>query len=106
MLGYIKQCEGLQVLVEGHASSEGDNKRNQKLSELRAKKVRDWLMEQGVDSKKFSGFVGYGSSQPKENEPKGDALKQMSKEDLEAIRKQNRRISVEVTQTCAEGSKK
>jgi outer membrane protein OmpA-like peptidoglycan-associated protein len=106
LLGYVKQCEGLQILIEGHSSSEGDDKRNQVLSELRAKKVRDWLLEQGVDNKKFSGFVGYGTKQPKVKEPKGNALNQISKEDLEAIRKQNRRISVEVTQTCAEGSKK
>ncbi len=106
LLGYVKQCDGLQILIEGHASAEGDSKRNQKLSELRAKMVRDWLIEQGVDSKKFSGFVGYGSSQPKTKEPVGNALKQISKEDLEKIRKQNRRISIEVTQTCAEGSKK
>lgn len=106
LLGYVQQCEGLQIMIEGHASAEGDEKRNQVLSEMRAKKVRDWLIEQHVEIKKVSGFVGYGISQPKVKEPKGAALKQISKEDLEAIRKQNRRISVEVTQTCAEGSKK
>jgi outer membrane protein OmpA-like peptidoglycan-associated protein len=97
---YVKQCDGLQVMIEGHASEEGSKKRNQELSELRAKKVVEWLLSQGIKASKISGAVGYGSSQPKVKEPTGKALKKISKEDLENIRKQNRRITVKVTKTC------
>lgn len=106
LLSYVQQCEGLEILVGGHASSEGADDYNQKLSEKRAKKVKDWLTEQGVSASRISGFIGYGEREPKVKEPTGKELKATSAEDLEAIRKQNRRISVEVTKTCAEGAKK
>lgn len=100
LLEYINQCEGLQVIIEGHASEEGNPKRNQELSELRAIKVRDWLLQQNVNPTKIAGTVGFGSSQPKVKEPTGAALKKISREELEKIRKQNRRITVRVTKTC------
>lgn len=100
MLSYINQCEGLQVLIEGHASEEGSKKRNQELSEMRAARIRSWLIENGVDPKKIQGTVGFGSSKPKIKEPTGKALKTISKEELEKIRTQNRRITVVVTKTC------
>ena len=106
LLEYVKQCDGLQTKIEGHASEEGTAKRNQTLSDLRAKKVRNWLIEQGVNPNKFSSAIGYGTSKPKVAEPKGAALKAISKDELEAIRKQNRRITIEVTKTCEEGKTK
>jgi len=106
LLSYVQQCEGIEVMIGGHASSEGADDYNQKLSEKRAKKVKEWLLEQGVNPSKVSGFLGYGEREPKVKEPTGKELKATSPEDLEAIRKQNRRISVEVTKTCDEGAKK
>ena len=100
LLAYVNQCEKLGLMVEGHASEEGNVKRNQELSDLRAKKVRQWLIEQGVNPGKLIGAVGYGSSRPKVKEPTGKDLKKISKEDLENIRKQNRRITVEVVKGC------
>ncbi|OGU57319.1 MAG: hypothetical protein A2X64_06310 [Ignavibacteria bacterium GWF2_33_9] len=100
VLAYVKQCEGLQIMIEGHASSEGNAKRNQELSDLRAKKVKSWLIEQGVNPEKIFGTIGYGSSQPKVKEPTGAELKKMAKTDIENIRKQNRRITIKVTKTC------
>jgi outer membrane protein OmpA-like peptidoglycan-associated protein len=106
LLQYVNQCEGLQVMIEGHASQEGEANYNQKLSQKRAEKVRAWLIKQGVDPDNISGAIGYGEESPKVKEPTGSALKKISKEDLENIRKQNRRITIEVTRTCAEGAKK
>ncbi|MBS1912333.1 MAG: OmpA family protein [Bacteroidetes bacterium] len=100
MLQYINQCDNLKVTLEGHASSEGNPKRNQELSDMRAKKVRDWLVQQGVNPTKILGAIGYGSSRPKVKEPSAKEAKKMSKDELEAIRKQNRRISVAVVQGC------
>ena len=97
LLEYVNQCENLAVMIEGHASSEGQVKRNQELSEMRAKKVREWLIEQGVNPRKIMGAIGYGSSRPKIEEPKPGTV---SAEELENIRKQNRRITVEVVKTC------
>lgn len=100
LLDYVNQCEGLQIKIEGHASEEGNKKRNQELSDMRAKKVKQWLFEQGVKPEKIGAAIGYGSSKPKIKEPVGKELKAMKKEDLEKIRKQNRRITVEVAKTC------
>ncbi len=106
LLDYVNQCEGLQIRIEGHASAEGNPRRNQELSDLRAKRVRQWLIEQGVSADKIRGAIGFGSSQQKVPEPTGEALKRISKDELEAIRKQNRRITVEVVRTCDEGAKR
>ncbi|MBL7997133.1 MAG: OmpA family protein [Candidatus Kapabacteria bacterium] len=100
LLEYVNQCDKLQVGLEGHASAEGNPKRNQELSDLRAKKVRQWLIDQGVKPEKLVSAIGYGSSQPKNAEPSAAAAKKMKKEDLEALRKVNRRITVVVKRAC------
>lgn len=101
LLAYVNQCDGIQVRIEGHASEEGRADRNQELSDLRAKKVKSWLIENGVSENKISSTQGFGSSQPKFKEPKGKELKKYSKEQIENMRKQNRRITVVVTKTCS-----
>ncbi len=100
LLAYVRQCDGLRIRVEGHASSEGNVTRNQELSEMRANRVRSWLIERGIKAEKIASTAGYGSSQPKVKEPTGKALKKMTAAQLEAIRKLNRRISIVVTETC------
>jgi len=107
----VDQCKDLKVEIEGHASGEGDPKRNQELSDMRAARVKAWLIEQGVDSNKIVRTVGYGSSRPLIPEPTGSKVtktkkgkkvvtKGVSAEQLEAARKQNRRIAVRVLETC------
>lgn len=100
LLAYVNQCENLRVRIEGHASAEGNPKRNQELSDMRAAKVKAWLIESGANADKVSQTIGFGSSKPKVAEPTGAALKKMKAADLEAMRKLNRRITVEVTNGC------
>lgn len=100
LLDYVKQCPGLEVIVEGHASVEGDSKRNQELSDMRAKRVKNWLIEQGANSNTIKSTIGYGSRMQKVKEPTGAALKKISAAELEAIRKQNRRMTIEVVRSC------
>jgi outer membrane protein OmpA-like peptidoglycan-associated protein/opacity protein-like surface antigen len=102
MLSYVNQCPGLGVVVEGHASREGSEKRNQQLSDMRARRVKSWLIEHGVDSNKVEATIGYGSRQNAvpEPDPKSAVAKKMKPEDLEAIRKQNRRIAIKVVHSC------
>jgi len=100
MLAYMQQCDGIGVTIEGHASKEGNPKRNQELSEMRARRVQGWLIENGVNPSKITATVGYGSSREKVKEPTGAALKKISAAELEAIRKQNRRIAILVTRGC------
>jgi outer membrane protein OmpA-like peptidoglycan-associated protein len=52
----------LEIEVEGHVNAPGEgSKAAQKLSERRAKAVRDYLVERGIDSKRIS-YVGYGNA--------------------------------------------
>jgi outer membrane protein OmpA-like peptidoglycan-associated protein len=91
----VNQCPDLKVEIQGHASNEGTAERNQELSEMRARKIRSWLIEQGVSSSKIASTVGYGTSRNAVTEPTNG-----SAAELEAARVQNRRIAVKVVETC------
>ena len=93
----LNQCDEISVNIEGHSSSEGNAKTNQKLSEDRAIAVKKWMVEQGVAEKKIAKTIGYGSTKLAVPEPKG---KNVSKDQIEAARKQNRRITISVVDVC------
>lgn len=101
MLDYMTQaCDDLEVLVEGHASVDGPAKRNQELSVLRARAVAKWLQENGVPSERIKGAIGYGSAMPKVPDPPPSVARRMTKQQLEAIREQNRRIELSILKDC------
>ncbi len=100
MLEYINQCDNMEIIIEGHASSEGDTFTNQRLSEQRARRVREWLVEQGVSQERIIGAVGLGATMPKVKEPSYEESVKLSRDEIENIRKQNRRISIRVTKMC------
>ena len=72
-----------KIRLEGHASSEGKNWYNDRLSKRRAQAVRDYLTGKGIDSKRIE-IVGHGSRIP--NKEKGIALKR------------DRRVEIKVNQ--------
>lgn len=102
IMSYVNQCPGLRVLIEGHASREGSTERNRTLSEMRADRVKLWLVERGIAPEKIEGTIGYGSLQNAvpEPDPTSEEARRMDPDALEAIRKQNRRIAVRVVRTC------
>lgn len=102
IMSYVNQCPGLRVLIEGHASREGSKERNLTLSEMRAERVKTWLVERGVPEEKVEGTIGYGSTQNavEEPEPGSEEAKAMDPDALEKIRRQNRRIAIRVVRTC------
>ena len=53
----------IYVEISGHTDNVGNAKSNQKLSQLRANAVRDWLIAQGIDGNRLTA-VGYGASKP------------------------------------------
>ncbi|MDP3814064.1 OmpA family protein [Pseudomonas sp.] len=64
---FMKQYPQTTTTVEGHTDSVGTDAYNQGLSERRANAVRDVLVNQhGIDSSRVSS-VGYGESQPVED---------------------------------------
>jgi outer membrane protein OmpA-like peptidoglycan-associated protein len=94
----IEQCDNLKVEIEGHASSEGEVKRNQELSDMRAARVKQWLIDQGVNPNRIVRTIGYGSSKPVIPEPKQG--KKVTAAMVEQARAQNRRIAVRVVDSC------
>jgi outer membrane protein OmpA-like peptidoglycan-associated protein len=91
----VNQCPGLQVEIQGHASHEGTVARNQELSEMRARKIKAWLIGEGVDPNRIVSTVGLGTSDDAVHEPAN-----ASPTDLETARVQNRRIAVKVVVGC------
>ena len=77
----------MQIEVQGHTDSTGKPEWNQKLSELRAESVEEFLLTQGMDARRIR-TVGFGSSRPATGE---------FSEDLAA----NRRVEVVLTQPVA-----
>ena len=82
---YMRQQQSFTVVeIAGHTDSVGSDAYNQKLSERRAKSVRDYLVNKlGMDGKLFSA-VGYGESKP------------IASNDTDAGRAENRRILAEL----------
>jgi outer membrane protein OmpA-like peptidoglycan-associated protein/opacity protein-like surface antigen len=97
LLDYIQQCDNLGVVVEGHTSAEGNANFNQTLSEKRARRVRNWLLSNGVSNRKILGTIGYGGRLPRVEEP---SPRTASRATLEQIRRQNRRITALVRRPC------
>jgi outer membrane protein OmpA-like peptidoglycan-associated protein len=59
----IGQHPGLKIQVEGHTDSTGSDETNQILSERRANAVRDFLVQQGLDSSMITA-MGMGPAAP------------------------------------------
>ncbi len=91
----VQQCPNLRVEIQGFASAEGTPEHNQRLSELRADRIKTWLIEQGVSPDKIASTRGFGTSNPAVVE-----RTDVSPAELEAERVQNRRIAVKVVQPC------
>ena len=82
--GIVLAHPGLILEVEGHTDSVGGDEYNQRLSERRAASVRDYLVQQGVNS---SGITskGFGKAQP------------VASNDSAAGRQRNRRVEMVVS---------
>ncbi|WP_321438011.1 OmpA family protein [uncultured Bacteroides sp.] len=63
MAAIIKQYPCLTLSIEGNTDSDGTKEYNQKLSEKRAKAVKDYLMKRGVPSRCLE-IIGYGENKP------------------------------------------
>ncbi len=79
---YLIRNPKMEVQIDGHSDNSGSKSKNQKLSELRAREVFEYLIKKGVQNKLY--FKGYGSSQP------------VAGNDTEADRAKNRRVEFEI----------
>jgi len=79
----LKQEGGIAVIAEGHTDSVGSDAYNMKLSQRRAKAVRDYLVAAGISARRISA-EGFGESQPVASNDTADG------------RAQNRRVELRV----------
>jgi len=77
----MKANPSLRVSVEGHTDSIGSDAYNQRLSERRAKAVRDYMVEQGIDTDRITTH-GWGEAKP------------VATNKTEEGRAQNRRVEI------------
>lgn len=76
------------MTIEGHTDSKGTDDYNKKLSEERAKTVRDWLVGEGAVAPGTAAVVGWGKRRPVAPNSKPDGS-----DDPEG-RQKNRRVEV------------
>jgi outer membrane protein OmpA-like peptidoglycan-associated protein len=62
-LKIFKQHPDLQIEIQGHTDSEGDDASNLKLSQGRADAVRQWFIDHGIPAERLTA-VGYGETMP------------------------------------------
>lgn len=82
-----------KILIEGHASAEGDAAYNMKLSDDRAKSVMSYLEQHGVDKSRLSA-KGFGTTQP------------LADNATEQGREKNRRVEFTIIDPPATGAAK
>ncbi len=79
--GIVLAYPTLHVAVEGHTDSIGSDDYNQQLSERRAQAVRDYFVQQGINSAAVEAR-GYGKTEP------------IATNDTPEGRQQNRRVEL------------
>lgn len=72
----IKAKPGWLIVVTGHTDNTGNPKLNQRLSQLRAQAVRDWMRDTGDVPESCFAVQGYGENRPiaTNDTPEGRAL--------------------------------
>jgi outer membrane protein OmpA-like peptidoglycan-associated protein len=63
VIGIMNNYPKIPFMIEGHTDSSGPKAFNQKLSELRAMSVKEYLVENGITSSRLM-TVGYGEDKP------------------------------------------
>lgn len=82
LVQYLLRNPHMEIQIGGHSDNIGSSRKNQKLSEQRAREVFEYLIKKGVQNKMY--FKGYGSTQP------------IASNDTEEGRIKNRRVEIEI----------
>jgi outer membrane protein OmpA-like peptidoglycan-associated protein len=59
----LKQHPALRIQIAGHTDNQGEWGKNIELSENRAKKIKEYLVEKEIDASRIT-YIGYGSDKP------------------------------------------
>jgi outer membrane protein OmpA-like peptidoglycan-associated protein/Tol biopolymer transport system component len=91
----LVQNPSFKIEIGGHTDTRGDDKKNQLLSDGRAKSVRDYLISQGIDGGRLTA-KGYGESQPVISDE--EIAKMKTSEEQEKAHQKNRRTEYKFIQ--------
>jgi len=86
-----------KIAIEGHASSEGGQAHNLKLSDERAKSVMKHLVEKGGLKTEMFTAKGFGSQKPLVDDT-DKVTKGKSKEEVENLHEKNRRVEFNIVE--------
>jgi len=79
---YLMKNPSVEIQINGHSDNSGLKFKNQKISELRAREVFEYLIKKGVQNKMY--YKGYGSEQP------------VASNETDEGRAKNRRVEFEI----------
>jgi outer membrane protein OmpA-like peptidoglycan-associated protein/Tol biopolymer transport system component len=83
LIVFLNNNPKLSVEIQGHTDNTGNEEKNQKLSELRAKSVADYLIDKGTEASRLS-HKGFGQRHP------------VASNETEDGRKRNRRTTIKI----------
>ncbi|MGV3611554.1 MAG: OmpA family protein [Fluviicola sp.] len=90
---FLKANPTIKIEIGGHTDTRGDDAKNLKLSDDRAKSVKDYLIQQGIEASRLSS-KGYGETMPIFTD---EAIAKMSKEsEKEKAHQENRRTEYKI----------
>lgn len=90
---FLKANPGIKIEIGGHTDTRGDAAENLKLSDARAKSVKDYLIQQGIDPTRLSS-KGYGETMPIFSD---EAIAKMATEnEKEKAHQENRRTEYKI----------
>lgn len=74
LVDFLNQNPSLNILITGHTDNQGSDEHNQKLSDDRAKAVKEYLVANGIAATRL-GSQGFGETKPvaANNTPEGQA---------------------------------
>lgn len=84
LAAFMKQNEGIEILLSGHTSSEGGAALNRELSLKRVRTCKNYLVGKGIDDGRIT-IKGFGPDMP------------IAPNDTEANRAKNRRVEMKIT---------
>lgn len=84
VIAAVKASPDIKFRIEGYTDSIASEEYNQKLSERRARSVKQYLTGHGISTNRITQVVGYGEAQP------------VATNETRAGRAQNRRVELEI----------
>ncbi len=89
----LKANPAMKIEIGGHTDTRGDDAKNLQLSDARAKSVKDYLIQQGIEASRLSS-KGFGETLPIITD---EAIAKMSKEsEKEKAHQENRRTEYKI----------